>query len=489
MSLYVNTLAGFRILYPAGWVYESENGDVYFAETEEILRYSSWEEGPILGIGVGSPDEMELQFGPVETVELLLDSVLEGMQEEEWTAIGEAETWTFGEVPGAGAEIGWVDDLTGIPIRGYVVAAAGEEVVGIALAASPDDAWPSYEPVFRDMFASLEFFPPEIPEPVEKGAIQPGEGVQGTLPMGGVDVWSFDAQKGQYLTIRMDAVDSLVLDPYLELYDGNENLVAYDDDASQDTNSPLILDFPVPASGTYYIHALTYSGEGDYALLLEVADEPSGGGAIQYGETVEGALAGWGQHEWVFKGQEGDVVTIAMSAANEELDCYLELYAPDDILLTDDDDSGEGFDALIEYYELPSSGDYCILALGGLFSAAGKYELALERTDMVVEGILSYGDTVEVTLEPGTRHHWLFEGQAGDVVTISMVASDEGMDTYLELFAPDGVRVMADDDGGGDGDAEISGFELPLGGTYRIVARGYADDDVGGYALTLTGGP
>jgi hypothetical protein len=165
------------------------------------------------------------------------------------------------------------------------------------------------------------------------------------------------------------------------------------------------------------------------------------------------------------------------------------LYAPDGVLLTDDDDSGQGFDALIEYYELPSSGDYRVVALSGLFSAAGKYELTLERTDMVVEGVLSYGDTVDVILEPGTRHHWLFEGRAGDVVTISMTASDEDMDAYLELFAPDGVRVMTDDDGGGDGDAEIAGFELPLNGTYRIIARGYADDDGGEYALSLTGGP
>ena len=45
-------------------------------------------------------------------------------------------------------------------------------------------------------------------------------------------------------------------------------------------------------------------------------------------------------------------------------------------------------------------------------------------------------------LEPGTRHHWVFEGEAGDVVSISMLAVSEGMDTYLELFAPNGVRVM-----------------------------------------------
>jgi hypothetical protein len=61
------------------------------------------------------------------------------------------------------------------------------------------------------------------------------------------------------------------------------------------------------------------------------------------------------------------------------------------------------------------------------------------------------------------------------------------MDTYLELFAPDGVRVATDDDGGGGSNATIVVFELPLSGTYRIIARGHSDEDVGEYELALTG--
>jgi hypothetical protein len=61
------------------------------------------------------------------------------------------------------------------------------------------------------------------------------------------------------------------------------------------------------------------------------------------------------------------------------------------------------------------------------------------------------------------------------------------LDTYLELFAPDGVRVMTDDDSGSGSDAAILAFELPLSGTYRIIARGHDDEDVGKYELTLVG--
>jgi len=292
-------------------------------------------------------------------------------------------------------------------------------------------------------------------------------------------------EEGRYATIRLDAVDRDVLDPYLELYNEDGVIIAEDDDGGEGYNARIV-DFPVTTSSAYTIHALTYSGAGDYTLSLEVVEEPSGE-VIEYGQMVEETLAEDARHVWFFQGAEGDVVTIAMNARDEDMDCYLELYGPNGVALTDDDDSGEGFNALIEYYRLPADGAYRIVASSGMFGAAGAYGLALERVEMVVEGTLTYGETMSATLESGTRHHWLFEGEEGDVVTISMTAVGGDMDAYLELFAPDGVRVMTDDDSGGDANAEISTFELPLSGTYRIIARGYDDGDVGEYELALTG--
>lgn len=477
--LYTNLPAGFSILYPEDWVYYEAFGSVYFAETEEALDVSDPSEVPILVILTGSPEDIEDEFGSTATPQDLLDAVLEDICGEE-CEVGESETWVFGETPGAGVD--WSGSSDGTRVHGYLIAAVGEEVVGIGLGVSPEADWPSYEPIFLDMFASLEIFPPEEPEPVERGTIQPGETVEGTLSLGGVDIWNFDAQKGQYVTIRLDAADPYVLDTYLELYDAGGFWLADDDDSGMDTNS-VIAGFLIADSGTYYIHASAYDGEGDYTLTLEIAEEPSGGGEIEYGETAQGTLALGDRHEWTFDGEKGDVVTIAMNAGGDQ-DTFLELYGPDDVFLTDDDDSGEDYNALIEYYELPSDGTYRIVACGGLFGVEGAYELTLRLTQMVIEGTLDYGDEVEVTLTSGTRHHWLFDGERGDVVTISMTSDD--FDTYLELFAPDGVREMYDDDSGGDGNAEIFELELPLSGTYRIIARGYGDDDVGKYTLILT---
>jgi hypothetical protein len=324
---------------------------------------------------------------------------------------------------------------------------------------------------------------PTPPEPVEMGAIEPGETVRGTLPVFGTDVWTFGAGAGQYVTIGMNAADPSALDTYLELYDGDGVLVAEDDDSGGDADS-LIVEFPVAMTGTLTIRALTYSGSGDYTLKVDIV-EPSGGGTLWYTSTVEGVLpAPWGRYEWTFAGEEGQVVSVAMGATDSVLDCYLELYGPDGVFLTDDDDSGVGYNALIEYYTLPSDGAYSVVTRGGEFGATGSYTLAVELTEMVVQGTLAYSDTVSATLKRNTRHHWLFDGEAGDGVDIWMSGE---LDTYLELFAPDGVRVATDDDGGGGSSAAIVGFELPLSGTYRIIARGHDDQDVGEYELKLVG--
>jgi hypothetical protein len=98
-----------------------------------------------------------------------------------------------------------------------------------------------------------------------------------------------------------------------------------------------------------------------------------------------------------------------------------------------------------------------------------------------VRGTLEYGQTVTDTVAAGEHHNWLFEGRAGDGVTITMTTSPsaEGVpfDGYLELYALDGQRLALDDDSAGDGRPRFAVFVLPSDGTYRIAALGYLAQD------------
>lgn len=67
---------------------------------------------------------------------------------------------------------------------------------------------------------------------------------------------------------------------------------------------------------------------------------------------------------------------------------------------------------------------------------------------------------------------YTFEGEAGDVVTISMVATAGRLDTVLFLLDPNGFQIADNDDAvvGESTDSLISEFVLPQDGTYTIIA-------------------
>lgn len=375
MEPYANPLMGFRLLYPEGWVFDEQQTGVLFAEDQAALDSLDPAISPVFVILAGSPQDVEDTFGAITSAEDLLDSVLDGWRGEEEYEEGDIEPWTFGGVPGVGVEIGWLDSWSDVHVRAYCVAAVDDEVAGVALGGAPEEEYGDYAGIFQEMFSTLELFPPEIPEPVDRGEILPGETVRGELLPRVEEIWTFDAEEGQYVTIRLSGVAG-DLDTYLELYDADEELLDEDDDSGGNLNSAIV-DFRIPDSGTFTILVKPYGGQGTYELSLEIGDEPSGGGEIRYGETVEDVLSMGGRHTWEFEGATGDVVTIAMNAVDGDLDCYLELYGPDDELLITDDDSGGDLNSLIEAYELPDNGTYRIIARA-YGNDEGPYELSLE---------------------------------------------------------------------------------------------------------------
>jgi hypothetical protein len=99
---------------------------------------------------------------------------------------------------------------------------------------------------------------------------------------------------------------------------------------------------------------------------------------------------------------------------------------------------------------------------------------------------ISYGQTVQGRItNVGDEEVWTFNGNAGDLVTISMVGQGSFDDTYLELYGPGGNEVTYDDDSGSGLFALIQDFQLPQSSTYRVVARAFGSD-TGPYTLTLT---
>lgn len=108
----------------------------------------------------------------------------------------------------------------------------------------------------------------------------------------------------------------------------------------------------------------------------------------------------------------------------------------------------------------------------------------------------------------GDDGYFIFQGAAGDVVTIGMTFASG--DAYLYLFrsndgsvnvgdvvgittgctqagAVDATFLACDDDSGSGLDSLISTFVLPSAGQYLIGASSFNDSDSGSYSISLSG--
>ena len=102
---------------------------------------------------------------------------------------------------------------------------------------------------------------------------------------------------------------------------------------------------------------------------------------------------------------------------------------------------------------------------------------------------------------PGNFDTWYYQGKAGEVLTISMVADNPAddtardqqvelglMDTVLFVIGPDGSMIGENNNAAGgvfSSDSLVEGLELPKDGEYRIEARSYLNKTAGGYKLLI----
>jgi hypothetical protein len=254
--------------------------------------------------------------------------------------------------------------------------------------------------------------------------------------------------------------------------------------------------------------------------------------SIEYGDTVEGEITD-DQFAIVysFEGEEGDVVTITMVNASRSggLDPFVQVVNEDGEVLAENDDADEdadldnNLDSQIAEFELPEDGEYFIIATRFGFEnggSTGEFELTLEEGgggggrdededadeddggsggDVGEAEAIEYGDTVEGEItDDQFAVVYSFEGEEGDVVTITMVDTSRNgeLDPYLILLDENGEVIAENDDAErgarlpDDLDSQIAEFELPEDGVYTIVATRYQFEDGAGegeFELTLEG--
>jgi len=134
---------------------------------------------------------------------------------------------------------------------------------------------------------------------------------------------------------------------------------------------------------------------------------------------------------------------------------------------------------------------------GGSDTGVSGSDLASYGTDCpseteVSDNDLGYGDEIESTIDcAGDIDSWVFEGQAGDLVTIKMMSGPGSeLDAAIDLVNPNDKVVKSDDDSSeavtppSNGiDSEITSYELRYNGMYSILSKG---GGTGSYILNIS---
>ncbi len=293
-----------------------------------------------------------------------------------------------------------------------------------------------------------------------------------------------------------------VLDPMLNILDLNGATLASNDDHRTNRTDlaprdSLIANLTLDAPGRYIIEvsAVDDTMQGDVEVLVSSGSATVSTSANQ---TIDQTIADNGSYDANFQGNAGDVVTITVRATDGRFDPYTTLLDSSGTLLAsnDDHDSNDpnlgAYDSQIANFTLPSTGTYTVEVtasdrVGGAFEltissgggSAPQPTSSPNLTPTVVHG----------TVQPNAVYTYNFDGNAGDVYTITVQADSSNFDPRVTVYLNNQYVADNDDYGTTDPnlqstDARIYDLILTDSGSYEIDVRGYQDSS-GDFTMTL----
>lgn len=151
---YTNSEMGFRLSYPADWVYEENEDSVTFASSQDVI-----DEGPESG-GAGLvvmylPSAL-LPSSPAELIHYFAGSGEWGNTE----LVGSVSESKVNGYPAASAEISSFDQMEGIAYHMTITAVLATDRYYVMLGVSTEDAWSEYKAILHRISNSLEFLTP-----------------------------------------------------------------------------------------------------------------------------------------------------------------------------------------------------------------------------------------------------------------------------------------------------------------------------------------
>jgi hypothetical protein len=343
----------------------------------------------------------------------------------------------------------------------------------------------------------------------EHTVLQYGDSVIGRITQTEPLIFYFlRAQRGDVINVTMRRTSGS-LDPHLDVATADGIVLASNDDdpRAEGTLDAGIANYTILDDGVYVIVATRFGREagdteGSYVLSVtrtppdELGTRPEEARLIDYGMALNATVDDTVPIRYFrFDGKRGDVIAATMTATSGNLDSLIVLADENLVELVQDDNAGGDRDARIVAYTLPANGAYFLEATrsgGPAGRTSGTFTLQLNGRPGIVGGRaleIRYGSTVSGQInDQNVSEQYVFFGQQGDVVQITMERASGDLDPLVTLYDSDRKQIAFDDDSGGETAAIIKGFVLPRDDTYGLVASRYERESgvtSGAYILTL----
>ncbi|MFZ0545874.1 MAG: PPC domain-containing protein [Candidatus Promineifilaceae bacterium] len=320
------------------------------------------------------------------------------------------------------------------------------------------------------------------------GRIEFGQEISSELLENSEHNWTFSGTAGQLVSIVLTPLDDQ-LDAILEVDSPDDEIVVNLDEGF--AGDPEVVNgFELEVTGDYTIKVYGFAGHGgNYTLSLDQGGESTtnyyDAGDLTYGETEQEFLQADEAHAWFINGRLGDDITIVVSPLDNNLDLDVWLLDPETEPLEMVDDYLSGQPETINSV-LPTNGQYIVL-VREFFGEPGDYEISLQLNDeseTEVGGVITYGQTVTGTVQPGKRVEWSFNGQNGDVINVTLRPTNLSRDLVFSLVDPSGNVVQNVDSGLAGLPERLIAYSLTADGEWKIVIQEFFGES-SEYELTL----
>ncbi len=314
----------------------------------------------------------------------------------------------------------------------------------------------------------------------------------GTLSVGDLDVWGFNAAGGETFFVRAGSDDAT---PWLRVYQPDGALIAQSTWASSAVRDGFITVRLTNAGPHTVVISAAYAGQsGAYsltgvrapgALVISEGDE---GGDLPNGVSTPGNLPRGDADAWTFQGNAGDTVTLR--TGSPDFTPWIRLFAPSGDLVDQSDWSSSATRDGWLTARLTESGPYTVILTAGYVNQDGAYTLhrasapgAFTTREGDEGGDLPNGAYITANLPLGDIDLWSFQANAGD--RLHLRAGGTNFTPWIRIFDPQGAQAgQSTWSSSATRDGQINVVATNAGIYTVTIAAGYASQE-GSYGLHL----